>query len=69
MAQEGKNEIDAAIISHLSQTETGQNIAHLAREIKRPYTTVLVHVLSLAAAGTLSVSWHGRDRYVRLAKT
>ncbi len=69
MELERENQLDAAIISHLSQTEAGQNIAQIAREIRQPYTTVLVHILSLAAAGTLRLTWHGRDRYVSLAKT
>jgi len=60
------NVLDDAIIAHLSHAgEMG--VGPLARAIGRPYTTVMVHVLALAAANVLTVTWRGRDRYVGLA--
>ncbi|MGZ4892106.1 MAG: hypothetical protein ACXV2B_07610 [Halobacteriota archaeon] len=61
-----KKELDEAIVAYLSNSgEMG--VGPLARAIGKPYTTTMVHVLALAAAGVLRVEWRGRDRYVRLA--
>jgi hypothetical protein len=67
METERKNPLDEAIIAHLSQAgEMG--VGPLARAIGRPYTTVMVHVLALAAESVLKVTWRGRDRCVGLAE-
>ena len=63
MDQEG---IDTAITAHLSHAGV-MGVGPLFRAIGKPYTTVMVHVLALAAAGKLHIEWRGRDRYVGLA--
>jgi len=60
-----QNELDAVIVSYLAGTEP-ETIARIAREIKRPYTSVLVHCLALAAAGILKITWHDHTRVVGL---
>ncbi len=61
-----RNELDSVITAHLSRAGA-MGVGPLSRAIGRPYTTVMVHVLVLAAAGKLRVEWRGRDRYVGLA--